>query len=133
MSAGKLEIVFDGDRGEVPRVEPGSTLSGRAIFTPRAEAKVDGVSIAVGWKTRGKGNDDEKEVWSRKEEIPTEGRVVEASRTVSWPFRCQLPDSPWSYDGKIVSIYWEVTVRLDVPWAKDPCAKRAFVLRPPPA
>ena len=133
MAAVKLAIVFDDERGEEPRYDPGSVLSGRAVFTSGAETTVDGASLSVHWKTRGRGVGDNGEAWSRKEAIPEGGRVVEAVQTMSWPFRCQLPESPWSYTGKYVSIVWEVSVTLDVPWARDPKAARTFILRPPPA
>ena len=132
MTGAKLAIVFDDEGGEEPRYEPGSALSGRAVFTPKAETTVNGVSLSVRWKTRGKGDDSSGEIWSKTEEIPEGSRVVEAGRTVSWPFRCQLPESPWSYTGKVFSIVWEVGVRLDVSWAVDPHAVREFTLHPPP-
>jgi len=133
MAAAKLSIVFDEERGEEPRYDPGSVLSGCAVFTPGAETTVNGVSLSVRWKTRGRGAGDSGEAWSGKEQIPEGGLVMEAGRTMSWRFRCQLPESPWSYTGKYVSIVWEVSVTLDVPWAKDPKAARTFILRPPPS
>jgi hypothetical protein len=158
---GSIVITFDEKDGEaVPRFVPGSVLSGNAAFAPKAETKVQGIAIEIGWRTEGKGNEDQETVWDHKEELAEDQRRLApeasgarfapallapmASRAgqamalpspgvaVTRPFRCKLPDSPWSYAGKIVSIVWEVTVQLDIPWAKDIKAVRRFTLRPEP-
>jgi len=129
MADAKLAIVFDREGEKTPRFDPGAELSGRAVFTPDAEAKVKSVSFRVHWDVEG-GDAAGGEAWSHREDIPDANRVVEAGRTVSWSFRCKLPDSPWSFQGKIISIVWQVSVRLDVPWASDPKASRPFFLHP---
>lgn len=130
-SAGRLEVVLDGGGGEgAPVFEPGCEISGKAVFTAAADTTVAAVVFRVRWETRGKGNRTSGEAWSHREELPEQARLIEAGRTVSWPFRCLLPDQPWSYFGTIVSIVWEAGVSLDVPWAMDPKASCEFTLRP---
>jgi hypothetical protein len=130
MSAGKLEIYFDGVPEGEPRFEPGSAISGKAVFTPSSETTLNSVKFSVGWVTRGRGAGDTGEAWSNTLYMPEGSRVFGPGQAVSWPFRCQLPESPWSYGGKYVVIAWEVGVQLDIPLARDPHAKRGFVLRP---
>ena len=134
-----IVITFDEQDGEPePRFAPGSVISGNVSFTPEAETEVEGVTIAIGWRTEGKGNEDQETVWDHEEEFSRELErpAPEASGargvTMTRPFRCKLPDSPWSYAGKIVSIVWEVSVQLDVPWAMDINASRRFIMRPVP-
>ena len=136
---GSIVIRFDEQDGEPePRFLPGSIISGHVEFTPEAETEVQGITIEIGWRTEGKGNEDQETVWDFDEEFsedvgnPTPEASGARGIVKTWPFRCTLPGSPWSYTGKIVSIVWEVSVQMDVPWAMDIKASRRFIMRPVP-
>jgi len=128
-----IVIRFDEQDGEAePRFAPGSVISGNVSFTPDAETEVQGVTIEIGWRTEGKGNEDQETVWDHEEEFSEDIGKPAPGIVKTWPFRFNLPGSPWSYTGKIVSIVWEVSVQLDVPWAMDIKASRRFIMRPVP-
>ena len=46
-------------------------------------------------------------------------------------FSFTAPQAPWSYAGHHISIIWEVTVTVDIPWSPDAAWSERIILRPP--
>lgn len=125
-----VEIILDGEQAGIPSYEPGARLSGRVRFTPGDAATVSAAFVGIDWSTRGKGNAHRSRSVQEKLAVPEGGQAVGAGQTVEWPFSCQLPQSPWSYTGQLISIVWEVAATVRVSWETDPDGVREFTLRP---
>lgn len=114
-------------RIEIPnaQVEVGSTLKGQASWTPDKESKPRAVCVSLGWRTEGRGN--------RKEGTcdETERSDITPGSTVTLPFEFQVPlEGPVSYDGKLMKIIWEITVRVDLPFARDEIERKEIRVVP---
>lgn len=127
-----IHIDLDGGSpaGELPRFAPADRLTGRATFRPDADTTVKSLTVSVRWITAGKGNEESGEAMTRTWTLEGPEQSVTAGISLVRPFEAVLPAEPWSYDGKIISIRWEVVATVDVPWAKDPSTARGFTLRP---
>ena len=76
---------------------PDEVLEGEVVLTgPAAPADVE---IQLSWRTEGKGTRDTKIV-----ERLQLGHCT-GERT---PFKLKLPDSPYSFSGKLVSLVWSI-------------------------
>lgn len=114
-------------RIEIPgsQFEVGSALKGQVSWTPDQESKPRAVRVSLGWRTEGRGN--------RKEGTcdETEGSVITPGSTVTLPFEFQVPlQGPVSYDGKLMKIIWEITVRVDLPFARDEIERKEIRVVP---
>ena len=123
-----ITISFDEER----RVyEPGETLGGEYVIAPGLlqEAKV--VEVSVLWCSEGKGGQD-MAVHSFDRHSVSSGSWF----TPGYPghFHTVLPQSPLSYDGRIVKIRWCVRVRVFRGWGRDVVLEEPFTLGmvPPP-
>ncbi len=107
---------------------PGEVLNGTVTLYPDSDVNCRHVYVHVGWHTEGRGT-----LYAQKIESQDVFQGdLQAGRPMSFPFSFNLPEEPWSYDGHYVSIVWDVTVQLDVPWGKDVQQSQVFVLRPFP-
>ena len=84
----------------VDRLAPGETM----VFTLARDssAKAGPLTVQLGWFTEGRGTRDAAIAWS--EEIP--GLAPGTDQT----FEVVLPETPWSFSGKLVSISWRLEV-----------------------
>ena len=92
-----------------------STVDGRTAFEPgetievlaewQLEERPDRVEVRLVWYTSGKGERD----WSLVEAVPFENVPLFDSR------RCELhlPDSPYSFSGKLISLVWAIEVIVE--------------------
>jgi hypothetical protein len=93
--------------------KPGTTVAGEASW--HLDGDADAVELRLFWFTEGKGSQDVEMVDSiRVKEVEPNGRAS---------FRFQLPNGPYSFSGKLITLAWAVelvvlpsqeTERLDV-------------------
>ena len=129
-TASAITITFDEERRAY---EPGETLGGEYEISASLlqEAKV--VEVSVLWSSEGKGGRDIA-VHSFDRHSVSSGSWF----TPGYPghFHAILPNSPLSYDGRIVKIRWCVRVRVFRGWGRDVVHEVPFTLGavpPPPA
>jgi hypothetical protein len=114
---------------------PGETLAGEYAFDDLPADQAKHIEVSVLWFTEGKGDEDlaVHEFWRIN---------LEENRGVSLPqlqrFSTVLPNSPLSYDGRIVKIRWCVRVRAFLQGGKEVFGQKVFRLGavpavPPPA
>jgi len=117
-----IEITLDGD-GHVFR--PGDTLSGRYLIASSRIDYIKAVEASVLWHTEGKGDEDMAvhEFWRRDADRgpPFDPRRPER-------FSTTLPNTPLSYDGRIVKLRWCVRVRVILHRGKDVVGEKGFQL-----
>ena len=97
--------------------EPGDEASGRVSWRLDKPAKM--LELRLFWLTRGKGTEDGGIVDCIKFEQP----LPEESRT----FRFQLPQAPYSFSGRLISLVWALEL------VSHPCkevARQELVLAP---
>ena len=75
---------------------PGETISGTVSW--RLDAPADGVEVRLFWYTRGKGTTDVQVV--KAQHFDSAGTSGKRS------FRFVLPEEPYSFSGKLVSLIW---------------------------
>jgi hypothetical protein len=110
------------------RYEPGGTLPGLVRLDSLRTIRLRGVYVVARWRATYQGTVDVgagRELCLRRGDLPP-GPMVEL------PFEYELPGEPWSYDGRLVTIEWELEARLDVPMAADRRTAVAFILAPAP-
>ena len=82
---------------------PGDWLQGQCQWYPAQKERGKKAQLTIGWRTEGRGSVD-KEVLFKIQALAPE---------VSNPFRCQIPhNAPYSYDGELIRIIWEVRVEI---------------------
>ena len=91
----KIEISFHGS-GEV--FAPGATLGGECVWSGAARGQDESGEVHLLWYTDGRGTQDVELL----ESIPF--RVSGASGSFS--FHWILPESPYSFSGKLISLIW---------------------------
>ncbi len=130
MADTKLDIEFQTGRREywAVRFAPGETVAGTVHVLTDQSVKCRHLHVRLGWHTEGRGGRDAKTV----AEVDLYQGQIEPNMPLSRPFQLELPESPWSYAGHYVSILWDVTAQIDVPWARDVTASVPIVLAPAP-
>ncbi len=120
-------IRFDGN-GRVYR--PGETLSGEYAFDGLPDNPAKFLEVSIVWFTEGKGEEDlaVHEFWRTNLE---EGNAAELFRPRH--FSTTLPNSPLSYDGRIVKIHWCVRIRAFFHGGKEVFGQKLFRLGDVPA
>ena len=92
-------IKFEIDEGRT-HFFPGETITGRGAW--HFDAKPDVVEVRLLWYTEGKGTRDTH---------VEESVVLESDQT--WgdaPFSLSVPDGPYSFSGKLVTLIWAVEI-----------------------
>jgi hypothetical protein len=104
-------------------VSPGGELTGEVVVTVDAAVTCNGLTVCPEWRTSGTGNpaggEGEKLVLFTGQWEAGEHR---------YRFGLRAPLGPFTYDGTLVDIRWNVKARADVPWALDPKAEVPFTL-----
>ncbi len=95
---------------EQPWAECGGWISGTASWdgpkTPRS------VRVTLKYETEGRGNRDRGEVTKND---------LHADRQGYQQFKLKVPkNGPVSFDGNLLSVFWEVELRLDLKGRPDP-------------
>ncbi|HEX3871084.1 MAG TPA: hypothetical protein VHV77_11640 [Pirellulales bacterium] len=122
-----ITIQFDDDR----RVyQPGETLSGHFHVASISTAEPQVIELSVLWYTEGQGDEDLAVHYFQRFAAEAE-TMADLRRTQS--FNTTLPNSPLSYDGILVRIYWCVRVRLFMARGKEVVTEEPFRLGDVPA
>ncbi|HEX2254186.1 MAG TPA: hypothetical protein VHQ65_13025 [Thermoanaerobaculia bacterium] len=95
--AGLPEVRIELEAGRTA-YEPGQEVRGTAWW--RLERPAVGVALHLRWTTAGRGDEDSELV--RTLELPAGGAAGRA------PFQMRLPDGPYSFSGKLVSLTWHL-------------------------
>jgi hypothetical protein len=93
MSELKIELADDRTA-----FEPGAEIRGRAFW--KLDAAVHAIELRLFWFTRGKGTEDAVVVDSVRFDQPREDD--------SGTFRFKLPEAPYSFSGKLISLIWSL-------------------------
>ena len=106
-SSPQIPIRFDG-RGSWVYL-PGETLAGSYFLDEFGDEPISAVEVSVLWKTEGKGNSDFgiHEFWRRS---VADGDWID-NRTPG-RFLTVLPNSPLTYNGDLIKVYWLVRIRV---------------------
>lgn len=85
----------------LPAFRPGEIVEGH-VEAETADA-LDGARIHLGWRTEGEGRSEEPEVVHVDpiDAFSTPGR---------YSFRLELPEGPWSFEGRLFSVHWQIEV-----------------------
>jgi hypothetical protein len=120
-------IRLDGD-SDIAR--PGEPLSGSYWIESLAADQVKAIETSILWHTEGKGDEDMAvhEFWRRDVD---DGCRIEPDRPEH--FVTTLPNSPLSYEGRIVKIRWCVRVRVFLQRGRDFSSQKVFSLGNVPA
>ena len=95
---------------------PGDTVEGFVGVTVNKGCTCRALKVQLGWFTHGRGNRDRRVA---REETVFEGPLVAGEKAL-YPFSLVVPSGPFTFDGKHVSVGWEVRATADIPWAFDP-------------
>lgn len=76
---------------------PGDTLEGDASW--HLEEEPEWVGVRLYWRTEGKGDQDVDVVARERWEAP-------GADAGSRAFRFELPEGPYSFSGKLITLYW---------------------------
>jgi len=114
------------ERDGLVRYEPGGQMRGTVQITPDDEVRCKHLWVSLGWHTEGRGNPDRKKV----AEADVFHGTLSPGIPSSYDFQFTLPREPWSYLSHYISIVWDITVNVDVPWAINPHHTQQFVLAP---
>lgn len=99
------------------KFRPGEEIAGEVSWQLDAQPK--SVELRLFWFTRGKGTEDVSVV----QMIPFDAPALVERR----PFRIALPDSPYSFSGKLITLAWALEL-IALP-AKE-AARFEFTLSP---
>jgi hypothetical protein len=114
MSEEQIAVFLVNDR---TAFRPGETLAVSALWA--LAAAPGSLEARLFWHTRGKGTEDIVIVDSRRVEAPPAAG--------EYRFDFMLPESPWSFSGKLISLLWGVEL---VAGAGEKSARSEFVLGP---
>jgi hypothetical protein len=128
MAQAQIEITFRESEAEggVPRFEPNQVLQGSVQVTPDRDLTCKHIYARLKWHTEGRGDRDD----GTAGELDLYQGALRAGTPSYHTFHFTLPESPWSYAGRYVSIIWELEVSLDVPWQVDPKRSIPFIMAP---
>jgi hypothetical protein len=87
-------------------VSPGQLLQGTCQWLPEGNEVNKKAHLKIGWRTEGRGNVDRETLY--KKDVVSQDAM---------PFQYQIPlKVPYSYDGELLRIIWEVTVEVEGPF-----------------
>jgi hypothetical protein len=127
MSEPRVVIRFDGN-GRVYR--SGESLSGEYRLTSIAPHQIKAVEISVLWSSEGKGDDD-MAVHDFRRLSAENGDLIDPS--VPGRFSTILPNSPLTYEGRIVKLRWCTRVRVFLTGNREVVGELPFRLGDVPA
>ncbi|CAA6696795.1 MULTISPECIES: hypothetical protein [unclassified Lentimonas] len=83
-------------------LQPGQQFSGKILWA--LEKAPQTVRLTLGWFTEGRGTTDHK--------IEAELSWTTDATSGEEPFEFTLPPSPYSFDGKLISLNWELSLSV---------------------
>jgi len=110
----KLSLTINGDRDTFA---PGETAEGKAVWQMDSPPKK--IYLRLFWFTRGKGTEDLGMV----SEIVFDQPPASGSRAFTLP----LPQSPYSFSGQLVSLFWALELSAE---GSDLTAVKEIVISP---
>jgi hypothetical protein len=110
----KLQLGF---RDQRSTYSPGEELAGAVLW--ESPEKPTLAEVRLLWFTRGKGTEDAEVVATESFADPQPGDTRQ--------FRFQLPDSPYSFNGKLISLTWAVELVIQ---PGDHFERVAFIMAP---
>jgi hypothetical protein len=121
----ELSIHFEDDLNQFL---PGQTIHGTIAW--RLDAPAQAIDLRLIWYTEGKGTQDISIIWKTSFE--------HAGLQGTHPFEIQLPQSPYSFSGKLISLIWalELIARPSndstrVPFTMSPTGEEIELLSQP--
>jgi hypothetical protein len=122
-SVPRIVIVLDGRGSRLYR--PGETLAGSYRFDFVGGDDIQAVECSILWHTEGKGSED-MGVHAFWRHAIDAGDWIDPRRPGR--FSTVLPQSPLSYIGILIKIYWSVRVRLFLSEGREAVEESAFRL-----
>ncbi len=122
MSGAQITFEFDEHPG---LYWPGDVIAGHYFVHVADPADVRACEVSVLWHTLGKGEED-MAVHYFKRETFDEQNVFDVQ--TPHRFGAELPNSPLSYDGRIVKIAWCVRVRVFLRKGREAVNEQPFQL-----
>lgn len=123
MSACELSLEI-----EERKLRPGDTLHATLVIRANRDVRADAVSVALGWRTHGKGNRDS----DTADTVELGAIELEAGKEHREQITMTAPHGPVSYHGVLINVDWYLSARADVPWAIDPKTEEELLLLPAP-
>ena len=114
MDSGVITIELDGGR---TGYHPGELLTGSVAW--RLDRPATDLEVRLFWFTQGKGTQDVRVTAIR--------RIDVTGLTGRGPFRFKLPDLPYSFSGKLISLTWAIEA---VAQPGDRSARAEIVIAP---
>jgi len=105
---------------ESGRRRPGERVEG--VVSWSLDVAPTSVVVALVWHTEGKGTTD-TEVVHRTE-------IDDADAADSRTFSFEIPPSPWSFSGTLISLVWAVELMISRPGQGDLVERRVIVVGP---
>jgi hypothetical protein len=107
--------------------EPGDVLECECSVCTSDELNLHAVETSVIWMTEGKGEEDlGVHFFDRR----SKNDVRDGDLGTLYRFKTRLPNSPLSYDGKLIKIHWVVRVCVFYDRGKELRFDQPFFLRP---
>lgn len=122
MSGPRVILRLDGD-GRI--YQPGDVLAGQYRMMSVDRNEIKALELSVLWYTEGKGEEDMGVHHFLRLSVE-EGDWIDPRRPGM--FRTVLPNSPMSYDGRIVKVRWCVRVRVFLTRGREVVGQRLFRL-----
>lgn len=122
MNAPRVTFEFDEHAG---LYLPGDTISGVYLLNVADPAEVRACEVSILWYTLGKGEEDMGVHYFKRETFDEQAVCdIRAPRR----FAGELPNSPLSYDGRIVKIIWCVRARVFLLRGREAVNEQPFQL-----
>ncbi|HEX6986889.1 MAG TPA: hypothetical protein VF170_16045 [Planctomycetaceae bacterium] len=115
-------------RLDSPSVPVGGEVAGEVAWTAEKDCTPRKIAVSLGWRTEGRGDADSDVVASGEHDC---GPAF-AGDVVRLPFRGRVPENAVpSFAGSLIRLVWNVSVRVDLPWAFDEKAAAEFEVYAP--
>jgi hypothetical protein len=108
---------------------PGEPVTGAVRLRGDGGARIRKVTVALEWRTSGKGNQAKG---GREEVVVGEDVAIRPTADTDLRFDLTAPHEPWTYSGEVLAIDWYVCAEADVAWARDAKADQVIRLEPVP-
>jgi hypothetical protein len=110
-----------------PSFAPGDVLECECCIISGESSPLHAVETSVLWYTEGKGEEDlGVHFFDRRGSSEVRDHDLETT----YRFKTKLPNSPLSYDGKLIKIHWVVRVRVFYERGKEIRRDHRFLLGP---
>lgn len=104
----------------------GDLVAGAVYVMAREPVDCRSLTVELLWQAHGKGN---RNVQTIDSQVEGEQRW-EPGFEQRFPFRFQLPKSPWTYHGHLLNVDYHLCARADFPWARDAVVEEEIVVLP---